>query len=130
MEDSSLKIAVVEDDNSLRELLKIRLGTQGFDVCDFANAEDAEEALLKNPVDVILLDANLPKKLGVELAKEIKQDPAFGNPKIIIITGVSFSVENIKRQWKNKYLIDDYIEKPFDFNILLQKIKGEPEEAD
>ena len=123
MENSQLKVAVVEDDNSLRELLKIRLGTQGFAVFDFATAEEAEEALKQDPVDVVLLDANLPKKLGVELAKEMKEDPSFKNPKIIIITGVSFSIEDIKQQWKNKYKIDDYIEKPFDFSVLLNKIK-------
>jgi len=120
-----VKIAVVEDDNSLRELLKIRLGTQGFEVSDFATAEEAEESLKDNPVDVILLDANLPNKLGVELAKEIKEKGLYGNPKVIIITGVSFSVENIKHQWKKKYLIDDYIEKPFDFAVLLDKINEE-----
>ena len=123
MGDSQLKIAIVEDDNSLRELLKIRLNTQGFAVADFATAEEAEEELKKNPVDVALLDANLPRKLGVELAKEMKEDPSYGSPKIIVITGVSFSIEDIKHQWKNKYKIDDYIEKPFDFNVLLNKIK-------
>ncbi|MBN1522537.1 MAG: response regulator transcription factor [Candidatus Aureabacteria bacterium] len=118
-----MKIAVVEDDNSLRELLKIRLNSQGFEVFDFATAEEAEVELRKSPVDVVLLDANLPKKLGVELAREIKEDSSFGSPKIIVITGVSFSIDDIKHQWKTKYKIDDYIEKPFDFNVLLNKIK-------
>jgi len=118
-----LKIAVVEDDNSLRELLKIRLNTQGFEVVDFATAEEAEEELKRNPVDVILLDANLPKKLGVDLAREIKEDESYKSPKIIMITGVSFSINDIKHQWKTKYKIDDYIEKPFDFHMLLNKIK-------
>jgi DNA-binding response OmpR family regulator len=123
MSDVRLKIAIVEDDNSLRELLKIRLGTQGFEVFDFATAEDAEEVLRKDRVDVALLDANLPKKLGVELAKEMKEDPSFGFPRVIVITGVSFSIDNIKHQWKSKYKIDDYIEKPFDFTVLLSKIR-------
>ena len=118
-----MKIAVVEDDNSLRELLKIRLNTQGFEVVDFATAEEAEEELKRNPVDVILLDANLPKKLGVDLAREIKEDESYKSPKIIMITGVSFSINDIKHQWKTKYKIDDYIEKPFDFHMLLNKIK-------
>ncbi len=122
MGNSPLKVAIVEDDNSLRELLTIRLGTQGFQVVDFATAEEAEVALKTDNVDVVLLDANLPKKLGVELAREMKEDEGYGNPKVIIITGVSFSIDDIKTKWKTKYLIDDYIEKPFEFSDLLSKI--------
>lgn len=117
-----MKIAVIEDDNVLRELLKIRLESQGFEVSDFGSAEEAENELKIHQVDLLLMDVNLPNKLGVDLAKEIKEDTSYGAPKIIILTGVSFSIDDMKNQWKIKYGIDDYIEKPFDFKNLLDKI--------
>jgi DNA-binding response OmpR family regulator len=88
------KILIVDDENTVRSLLKIFLSKQGFDL-DFA--EDGNQALDKvksyNP-DVVILDTNMPGKNGIEVCKELKAvDPE--RPKIIFHTG---SLEEYRAQ--------------------------------
>jgi two-component system alkaline phosphatase synthesis response regulator PhoP len=80
------KILVVDDENTVRSLLKIVLTKAGFEI-DFA--EDGVQAISKaksfDP-DIIILDTNMPNKNGIEVCREIKAaNPA--RPKIIFHTG-------------------------------------------
>lgn len=80
------KVLIVDDENTVRSLLKIVLGKAGFEM-DFA--EDGLQAIEKvksfDP-DVIILDTNMPHKSGIEVCSEVKAvNPA--RPKIIFHTG-------------------------------------------
>jgi CheY-like chemotaxis protein len=80
------KILVVDDENTVRSLLKIVLSKAGFEL-DFA--EDGQEAIDKiksfDP-DVVILDTNMPNKNGIEVCTEAKAaNPV--KPKIIFHTG-------------------------------------------
>lgn len=82
----SKKVLIVDDENTVRSLLKIFLTKSGFEL-DFA--EDGVQAIDKigsfDP-DVVILDTNMPNKNGLEVCREVKQkDPA--RPKIIFHTG-------------------------------------------
>ncbi|NUM81381.1 response regulator [bacterium] len=88
------KVLVVDDENTVRSLLKIFLGKAGFEL-DFA--EDGIQAMDKiksfDP-DVIVLDTNMPGKNGIEVCSETKAiNP--NRPKIIFHTG---SLEEYKAQ--------------------------------
>jgi two-component system, OmpR family, response regulator VanR len=97
------KILIVEDDKPLRELLAMRLKTQSYEVF---TAEDGKTALSlckeKKP-DLMLLDVNLPDILGVDIADMIKNSKTdFGHPKIIVITGIAYSVDDPKERWQRE----------------------------
>ena len=82
----SKKVLVVDDENTVRSLLKIFLGKEGYEL-DFA--EDGIEALEKigsfDP-DVVILDTNMPNKSGIQVCEEAKSaNPE--RPKIIFHTG-------------------------------------------
>ena len=79
----SIKVAIVEDDNKIRESLKIILnGSQEYQcIADYSDAESTLADLsTKNP-DVFLMDINLPKMSGIECVRLIKQE----KPEILII---------------------------------------------
>lgn len=80
------KVLVVDDENTVRSLLKIYLSKAGFEL-DFA--EDGIQAMDKiksfDP-DVVILDTNMPGKNGIEVCSETKAINAV-RPKIIFHTG-------------------------------------------
>lgn len=80
------RILVVDDENTVRSLLKIYLTKAGFEL-DFA--EDGLQAIDKaksfDP-DVVILDTNMPGKNGIEVCQELKSANP-GRPKIIFHTG-------------------------------------------
>jgi CheY-like chemotaxis protein len=90
----SKKILVVDDENSVRTILKISLTKAGFQL-DFAeNGEQAIEKVKSFDPDVLVLDTNMPEKSGIDVLKELKQINS-SRPKVIIHTG---SVDEYKSQ--------------------------------
>jgi len=88
------KVLIVDDENTVRNLLKIFLTKAGFEL-DFA--EDGIQAIDKiksfDP-DVVVLDTNMPRKNGIQVCSEVKAVNA-SRPKIIFHTG---SLEEYKAQ--------------------------------
>lgn len=113
------KILLVEDDPFLSSLLKNRLQKEGLDVSLAKDGDEALEFLKGNKPDLILLDLILPKKSGFEVLEEIRQNPQFGKPSIIIVSNLG-QPEDITRTLqlgaveyfvKAKTSIDELIEK-------------------
>ncbi|CAH2212658.1 response regulator transcription factor [Tepidibacter aestuarii] len=112
------KILVLEDENSIRAFIKIKLKALGYDVIE---AKSGDEALDKvdNSIDVALLDVMLPDIDGFEVCKKIrKKYPGLG---IIMITA--------KGQEDDKVIglksgADDYIVKPFSPKELAARIES------
>jgi DNA-binding NarL/FixJ family response regulator len=69
-----VKIAIVEDNNDIREgLVFLIKASEGFKcIADYSNAEDALAELPRSDVDVVLMDINLPGKSGIECVAELK----------------------------------------------------------
>lgn len=103
-------VLIVDDDESVRELLEFVVKKEGFKV---DKAVDGEEALNKarqiNP-DLILLDLMLPKFGGFEILRELQNDETSSIP-IVIITGryTDRSTAEMIRQEPN---VKDFFEKP------------------
>lgn len=103
-------VLIVDDDDSVRELLEFVVKKEGFKI---DKAVDGEEALSKarqiNP-DLILLDLMLPKFGGFEILRELQNDETANIP-IIIITGryTDRSTAEMIRQEPN---VKDFFEKP------------------
>ncbi len=103
-------VLIVDDDDSVRELLEFVVKKEGFKV---EKAVDGEEALNKARQvlpDLILLDLMLPKFGGFEILRELQNDETSGIP-IVIITGryTDRSTADMIRQEPN---VKDFFEKP------------------
>ena len=113
-------VLIVDDDESVRELLEFIVKKEGFRI---EKASDGEEALTKaravNP-DIILLDLMLPKYGGFEILRELQTDETSGIP-IVIITG-RYTDRSTSDMIKQEPNVRDFIEKPVKPQILTSLI--------
>ncbi len=73
---AKIKILLVDDEDSFRELMKVRLNQWGYDVDLAVNGKAALEALKKDNHDVVILDYMMPQMDGVATLKEIRKNDA------------------------------------------------------
>ena len=113
-----IDILIVEDNKELSTLLTDFLRADGYSV---SVAESGEKALMlfeKYGAKLVLLDINLPGIDGFSVCEQIRKN---GNTPIIMLTA------RVSKEDKLNGLIlgaDDYLEKPYDIDILFAKIKG------
>jgi cyclic di-GMP phosphodiesterase len=82
-----LRILLVDDDPALRTLLRTTFEVADVEVVDTASAEEARREIDRSRPSVIVLDVNMPGKTGLELCRELKDDPATEDIPIILLTG-------------------------------------------
>jgi len=113
------KVMLVEDDYTMRSLLRTLLRYEGFDVTVVENDVDAEAILAliraEAPV-VILMDVNLRSLNGIDLLQAIRQDASFRNMGIIMSSG------NDVRDRCLELGAEAFILKPYMPEELIQKI--------
>jgi len=114
-----MKILIIEDDSSIRNVLRLSLETKGFVVDVAEDGEIGSYLGRTNFYDVILLDNVLPKKMGGHVCKEIR-DSGKITP-IIILSGKQEVLSKIQLL---NVGADDYMTKPFSFDELLARINA------
>ena len=82
------KILVVDDDESLRELLRMHLAAAGYEVSTAPDAISAGYHVLKHPPDLILTDVNMPHMDGFEFIAALKSDSTLPSIPVIFLTSV------------------------------------------
>jgi putative two-component system response regulator len=110
-------ILLVDDEEAIRCILNKGLAMRGY-ICD--EAEDAEQALAKleyNPPDLIILDINMPGKMGSEVLPDITA--RFPETAVIMASGIT-DAKIIAQCIKDG--AQDYISKPFSFEQVLQSV--------
>lgn len=113
------KVLIVDDEEAIRNLLRLTLEDEGFDVQVALNGRDAIEKLRSEYFEVLLTDIKMPIMDGIELLKAARGL----NPEIaaILITGFP-SIETVREAHRS--LAFDYIIKPFDPNTVLNCINA------
>jgi two-component system, cell cycle response regulator len=115
------RVAVVDDDNAIRRLVKLYLTRSGYEVLEFAAGEEARRELNRVPWDLAILDRRLTDMDGVVLCHELKSNPELRSRYVILLTG--------EAEQEDKVLgldlgADDYITKPFQPPELLARIRA------
>ena len=81
------RILVVDDDPSLRLLLRTTLAADEFEVEEVGSAEEAGEAARFRRPSVVLLDVTLPGMDGLAFCRRLTQGATYGQPTVILLTG-------------------------------------------
>jgi DNA-binding response OmpR family regulator len=90
MPASPKSILIVEDDDTLRDILKDNLAAEGYTVYEAPTGKRGLELALTRHPDLILLDILLPDESGLSILKKIRADKAHGSHiKIIMLTNLS-----------------------------------------
>ncbi|WP_341503209.1 two-component system response regulator ArcA [Gallaecimonas sp. GXIMD4217] len=100
-------ILIVEDETVTRTTLKGLFEAEGYVVHEASDGEEMHSALANNPINLVIMDINLPGKNGLLLAREIREHRDMG---LIFLTGRDNEVDKILGL---EIGADDYITKPF-----------------
>ena len=119
MQESLPHILVVEDDITLATLLKENLKLNAFTTRLCKDGEEAWQVFQKERFDLCLLDVNMPKKNGFELAKLIREQDAF--TPLVFLTANSSEEDKLKGFGLGA---DEYITKPFSTQELLARLRA------
>jgi len=113
-------VYLVEDDESIRELVLYALKSSDYNAEGFDSADPFEVALKKTLPDLILLDIMLPTKNGISILKDLKKSTLKDIP-VIMLTAKGTEFDKVKAL---DIGADDYISKPFGVMELLSRIKA------
>ncbi len=114
------RVLIVDDEESIRKLLKSRMEREGYDTLTASNAEEAEKLFGTNGngIGTVVTDLKMPGRDGFQLMKALKDKNL--NTKYIVITGhgeKEAAVQSVK------YGATDYLEKPFDLEEFVHTVK-------
>jgi two-component system, OmpR family, KDP operon response regulator KdpE len=118
MSAPALRVLVVDDEPPIRKLLRMGLGTQGYEVLDAPNGRTALELLTSKP-DLVILDLGLPDMQGLDLLRRIREQ----NENVPIVVLSSRGDEAAKVEALD-IGADDYVTKPFGMDELLARIRA------
>ena len=96
VEHNNVRLAIIEDDKFLRDLIVRKLTNEGFEVKEAETGEDGLEVLRKTPPQLLLLDILLPGMSGYEVLEAIKKDDKLRNIPVIMLSNLG-QKEEIER---------------------------------
>jgi adenylate cyclase len=114
-------ILAVDDTPENLEILSVRLEANGYEV---QTAEDGEEGLRRARAlepDLILLDIMMPKRDGISVVRELKQDPKLKTIPVILVTAKADTRDIVEGLDAGG---DDYLTKPFEHAALLARVRS------
>jgi CheY-like chemotaxis protein len=113
------RVLIVDDEESIRDLIKEVLLAQGHEFELASNGVEAFEILRKKTIDLAIVDRNMPGMTGIEIVQLIRQNPKTKSLKVLMCTGSSVTKEIDEAFAAGA---DDYILKPLSFAVLLGKV--------
>ena len=111
------KILVVDDDTTVRALMRTTLTMEGHDVVGAAGGEEALELIRIQEFDLVLLDVMMPVTDGYEVLERIKGMPSRAALPVVVVTAKPYDSDDVLREVSGGAI--DHITKPFDPEDLL-----------
>jgi two-component system phosphate regulon response regulator PhoB len=115
------RILIVEDEASIRDMLRLALERAQFQVMEAGDAQAARLKVAEAHPDLILMDWMLPGVSGVELARELKGNRQTQDIPIIMVTARTEEEDRVRGL---NVGCDDYVSKPFSFPELIARIRA------
>lgn len=115
------RVLVVEDDENIAELIRYNLESNGYNVDQEFDGEDAMFAATENIPDIILLDWMLPSISGIEICRRLRRHANTKNIPIIMLTARTEEADRVRGLDTGA---DDYLTKPFSPKELIARIKA------
>ena len=112
------KILVVDDEKPISDIIKFNLTKEGFEVETAYDGEEALEMVEEYKPDLLILDLMLPKKDGLEVAREVRKTH---DMPIIMVTAKDTEIDKVLGLEMGA---DDYVTKPFSNRELVARVKA------
>jgi signal transduction histidine kinase/CheY-like chemotaxis protein len=114
-------IMVVDDDSNHRDILEEILKPLGFDVLHAVDADGCLQAIQNREIDLFLLDISMPGISGWELAEKLRSIGVHA-PIMMVSADAIEGPEYARQQYEQTKLINDYLIKPIQYPVLLEKL--------
>jgi DNA-binding response OmpR family regulator len=114
------KILIVDDEPNIVLSLEFLMKKAGYEVRTAADGEAALEAITVVCPDLVLLDVMMPRKNGYEVCQAIRENPAWKDTRVIMLTAKGRDVEREKGLALGA---DDYITKPFSTQEVVERVQ-------
>ena len=117
---SKQRILIVDDDDRLREYLRVNLEMEGYDVREAASADEGLDALDEEPPDLILLDVMMPRVDGWEMLRRVRERHGLDAIPVVMFSG---RVDEQEQAAAEERGAQAFIGKPFDPQQLIASTK-------
>ncbi|UCD84664.1 MAG: response regulator [Deltaproteobacteria bacterium] len=114
------KVLIVDDEEMIRDLVKVSIKDLGVDTYEAQDGVEALEKVKEVKPDLVVLDILMPNKDGFRVCSEIKENPETSGIYILIITSRDTVLTQIALKRTGA---DDILFKPFDPKELKEKVK-------
>lgn len=128
-------ILIVDDETDIREMLKVKLESSGFDVVEAENGQDGFHTALEKKPDLIILDVVMPKMDGAAALLKLKADPDTKSIRVFLFTGKGDprpEIVSVNKKFAVESGAVDFIRKETDLDelvsILDEAVRADREE--
>lgn len=112
-------VVVIEDESTVREVVRFHLERAGLRVAAFETAQAAEDALLS--ADALVLDWMLPGESGLTYLRRLRADPKLRRLPVLMLTARAAEAERVEGLESGA---DDYLTKPFSAAELVARVRA------
>ena len=116
----AIKILVADDDPDIRDILKLTLSEENYEVIEAKDGEEALKIIKNKPLELVLLDYKMPNTDGRQVCRSIKKDLLLRHLPIIMLTAKGDIEDKVGGLDSGA---DDYMVKPFEPKELLARIR-------
>lgn len=121
MAAEKMQILIIEDEEDIRELVRYNLERENFSVREAESGEAGLKAVSQKKPGLILLDLMLPGKDGLQICRELKQNDAFRDIPVVMMTAKGEESDIVTGL---ELGAEDYIVKPFSPKVLTARVKA------
>ncbi len=114
-------VLVADDDAQLLGLVVRHLKGMGYHVVEAMDGEKAWETVQRETPSLVILDVMMPGMSGWEVCRRIRESEDLSATKILMLTGIG---ARLNKMTSPLYGAHDYLDKPFEFEALEEKIKS------
>jgi diguanylate cyclase (GGDEF)-like protein len=115
------RLIIAEDEPHLRDILRFQLESAGFDVRDSGDGQEALEAALADPPDLILLDVMMPRMDGYETCRQLRASYLTRHVPVIMLTAKSTASDKVSGLEGGA---NDYLTKPWEREELVARVRN------
>ena len=116
------KALIVDDSRAIRMILSRTLRELGYEVCEAGNGKDALAVIAaeNDRIKLVLADWNMPEMNGLELVKQLRQNPALSSTVVVMVT-TETEAEHMAAALDAG--ANEYVMKPFTKEMLAEKLE-------
>jgi DNA-binding response OmpR family regulator len=114
------KILIADDDLEIQKMVEAALRAVGAKLIFASRGDQALETFLVEKPDLVILDVMMPGLSGWEVAKYIREHSDHQKVRILMLTGIG---ERVNAATSPMIGADDYLDKPFTFEVLAERVR-------